>query len=322
MTTKRLLQISLLLLPVLIAGSARADSWPSRPVTLVVPFAAGGVSDVTTRMLAAKLRAEFEQSFIVENRTGAGGNVGAAYVANASPDGYTFLQGTSAHVTNMSLYKKLPYNFTRDLTPVAPISRVPVVVVVHPSLPVTTLADFMRYAKSPGNSVNYGSGGSGSVTHLAPAVFAKMSNTPMTHVPYKGNAPALVDLLGGRIQVVFSPMIDAISHVRAGRLKALSITTNSRSPLLPEVQTVAESVPGYEVAMWNGIFSPAGTPPEIVDKLGAAIARILRQPDTVKFLADQGSEPLISGPGEFKRFVDSEMPKWRTLVETAGARVE
>lgn len=301
---------------------AAESSWPVKPVTIVIPFAIGGVSDVTTRMLAAKLRSEFGQSFLAENRAGAGGNIGADYVAKANPDGYTLFQGTSAHVTNMSLYKTLPYDFIRDFAPVSQISFVPSVLVVHPSLPVKNLGEFIKFVRNPKNVLHYGSGGSGSVTHLAPAVFDKLVGSRMTHVPYKGNGPALTDLMGGQIEVVFSPFIDAITFIKAGKLRALGMTTKTRSALLPDLQAIAELVPGYEVVLWNGIFAPAKTPPEIVNRLSEAIARIIKQPDTRKFLADHGSEPVSSTPAQFREFIASEVPKWRTLVEVSGARVE
>jgi tripartite-type tricarboxylate transporter receptor subunit TctC len=323
MKLKSVLGICFLVVFTFASGTCGAqEPWPSRSVTIVVPFAAGGVSDVTTRMLAAKLRTEFEQAFVIENRAGAGGNIGAEFVAKASPDGYTLLQGTSAHVTNVSLYKNLAYDFIKDFAPVSQISSVPSVLVVHPSMPVKDLAEFIKYAKDTKTPLNYGSGGSGSVLHLAAAVFDKRVGTRMIQVPYKGNAPALTDLLGGQIQLVFSPVIDALSHINAGRLKPLGVTTKVRSPLLPNLTAIAELLPGYEVVLWNGIFAPAGTPPAIVDKLSGAIRKIIQQPETKKFLADLGSEPVSSTPQEFKKFVSEELPKWRALVETAGARVE
>lgn len=323
MQTNHALKIFCSLALLLAASLAHAaDPWPTRPVTIVVPFAPGGVSDVTTRMLAMKLRVELGQPFVVENRGGAGGNLGADFVARASPDGYTLLQGTSAHVTNVSLYKNLSYDFIRGFVPVSQISSVPSVLVVNPSLPVADLAQFIKYAQDPKNHINYGSGGSGSILHLAAAVFAQRIGARMTQVAYKGNAPALVDLLGGQIQVVFSPVIDALSHVQAGTLKALAITTKSRSSLLPNLPAISETLPGYEVVLWNGIFAPVGTPPEIVNKLSEAIGRIIQQPETRKYLAELGSEPVSSTPQAFKEFVASELPKWRALVETAGAKVE
>jgi tripartite-type tricarboxylate transporter receptor subunit TctC len=310
---------------VLAAGTAAevlADTWPSKPISIVVPFAAGGSSDVTARMLAAKLRAEFGQNFVVENRPGAGGNIGADAVAKAAPDGYTLLLATSTHVTNPALYKSLPYDFLRDLVPVSQVAFIPSVLVVNPSVPAKTLPEFIKLIQDAKGAVNYGSSGSGSSPHLAAAVFNKMAKGNMTHVPYKGSAPALADLLGGQIQAVFSPFVDALPHIKAGKLRALGMTSKGRSALLPELPAIGEALPGYDVVLWNGIFAPARTPPDIVARLSEAIAKIVRQPDTKKLLAEQGSEPVSSTPAEFRDFVASEAPRWRSLVELSGARVE
>jgi len=305
-----------------LAGNAAAADWPAKPVTIVVPFAAGGSSDVTARMLATKLRERFGQTFIVENRPGAGGNIGASAVAKAAPDGYTVLLATSSHVTNLSLYKSLNYHFIDDLVPVSPVAVIPSILVVNPAVPAANLPEFIKLIQDGKASVAYGSSGSGSSPHLCAAVFAAMAKGQMVHVPYKGSGPALLDLLGGQIQAVFSPFVDALPHVKSGRLRALGMTSKSRSPLLPDLPAIGEALPGYEVVLWNGIFAPAKTPPEIVSSLNAAITAILQQEDTRRTLADQGSEPFISSAAEFRQFVVKEVPKWRNLVEVSGARVE
>ncbi|SEK16153.1 MULTISPECIES: tripartite tricarboxylate transporter substrate binding protein [unclassified Variovorax] len=303
-------------------SAAAADAWPAKPVTIIAPFAAGGSTDLTARMIAAKLREQLGQSFVVDNRAGAAGNIGADMVAKAAPDGYTLLLATSSHVTNMALYKSLSYDFVRDLVPVAPVAFIPSVLVVHPSVPAKDLAGFIQLIRDPAGKVNYGSSGGGSSPHLAAEVFNKMAKGQMVHVPYKGSGPALVDLLGGQIQAVFSPFVDALPYIKAGKLRALGMTSKRRSPLLPELPAIGEALPGYDVVLWNGIFAPAKTPPKVVAKLNAAIGAILRQEETKRLLAEQGSEPLIETPDEFRKFVAAEVPKWRSLVDLAGARVD
>lgn len=304
-----------------LAPHALAQAWPAKSVTIVVPFAPGGSTDATARMLAAKLRAVLNQNFIVENKPGAGGNIGADFVAKAPPDGYTLLLATSSHVTNISLYKSLPYDFTRDLAPVSQVAVIPSLLVVNPAVPARTLPEFIRLAQDP-KAVSYGSSGSGSSPHLAAEVFNKMAGGKMVHVPYKGSGPALVDLLGGQIQAVYAPFIDALPHVRAGKLRPLGMTSKGRSNLLPDVPAIAEVLPGYEVVLWNGIFAPARTPPEVLSRLSQAIGEVLRQEETKKLLAEQGSEPMGSTPEAFRQYVTSEIPKWKALVELSGAKVE
>ena len=305
-----------------LAPAAFAQAWPSRPVTIVVPFAAGGSSDATARMLAARLRDRLGQTFVVDNKPGAGGNVGADLVAKAAPDGYTLLLATSSHVTNLSLYKSLPYDLVRDLAPVSQVAVIPSLLVVNPSVPAKNLPEFIRLVRDTSAPVSYGSSGSGSSPHLSAEVFNKMAGGRMVHVPYRGSGPALVDLLGGQIQAVFAPFVDALPHVRAGKLRPLGMTSKSRSALLPEVPAIAEALPGYEVVLWNGIFAPARTPPEVVQRLSQAIAEVLRTEDTKKLLAEQGSEPMASTPEEFRRFIAAEIPKWKGLVEMSGAKVD
>ena len=305
-----------------LAPAAFAQAWPARPVTIVVPFAAGGSSDATARMLAARLRDRLGQSVVVDNKPGAGGNVGADHVAKAAPDGYTLLLATSSHVTNISMYKSLPYDFVRDLAPVSQVAVIPSLLVVNPNVPAKNLPEFIKLIRDPGVPVSYGSSGSGSSPHLSAEVFNKMAGGRMVHVPYRGSGPALVDLLGGQTQAVFAPFVDALPQVRAGKLRPLGMTSKSRSALLPEVPAIAEALPGYEVVLWNGIFAPARTPPEVVARLSQAIAEVLRSEDTKKLLAEQGSEPLASTPEEFRRYIASEIPKWKSLVEMSGAKVD
>ncbi len=299
-----------------------AQSWPAKPITLIVPFAAGGSTDVTGRMLAARLRAELGQSVVVENRGGAGGNIGAEAAAKAAPDGHTIFLMTSTHVTNISLYKNLSYDLMRDFQPVTQVAFIPNALVVVNSVPVNNLAEFVRLVQDQKNTIHYGSAGNGSSPHIAAALFNSMAKGHMIHIPYKGTGPAIVDLLGGQIHAIFSPLVDVLPHIKAGKVKALGITTKARSALFPELPAIGEVLPGYEVALWNGLLVPAKTPHEVVNKLSEAVAKILRQPEVRKLLAEQGSEPVGNTPAEFRDFIASEVPKWRSLVEVSGAKIE
>jgi len=304
------------------AWPATTDPWPSKVIKLVVPYPPGGSTDVTARVVAENLRPELGRSVVVENKGGAAANIGADYVAKSAPDGYTLLMATSTHATNPSLYKSLPYDFARDFTPISQIAFIPNLLVVNPGVPVATLSEFIKYVKETTRKVNYGSAGNGSSQHLSGALFNSMVGGNMEHIAYKGGAPATADLVGGQIQAVFAPLVEVLSFVQAGKLKALGITTNKRSPLLPEVPAIGEFLRGYEVALWNGILVPTGTPDAIVQKLNAAIVKVLGQPDIRKRLADQGSEPVGSSPAEFKQFIGTEMEKWKALVKLSGAQAE
>jgi len=304
------------------AFPAFADTWPSRPIKLVVPYPPGGSTDVTARVIAESLRPLLGQPVIIDNRPGAGGNIGAEAVAKSAPDGYTFLMATSTHVTNMSLYKNLPYDFVQDLAPVAQITFIPNVLVVGANLPVGNLAEFIAYVKSGKSPVNYGTAGNGSSQHLSSALFNSMVQGNMVHVPYKGGAPATADLLAGQIQAYFGPLVEVLPHIRGGKVKALGITTKKRSPVLPDVPTIAEALPGYEVALWNAILAPAKTPADIVSKLNEAIVKVLNQADVKARFAEQGSEPVGSSPAEFKQFIAAEVGKWKELVRISGAKIE
>ena len=304
------------------AFPAFADTWPSRPIKLVVPYPPGGSTDVTARVIAESLRPLLGQPVIIDNRPGAGGNIGAEAVAKSAPDGYTFLMATSTHVTNMSLYKNLPYDFVQDLAPVSQTAFIPNVLVVGTNLPVGNLAEFIAYVKSGKYPVNYGTAGNGSSQHLSSALFNSMVQGNMVHVPYKGGAPATADLLAGQIQAYFGPLVEVLPHIRGGKVKALGITTKKRSPVLPDVPTIAESLPGYEVALWNAILAPAKTPADIVNKLNEAIVKVLNQADVKARFAEQGSEPVGSSPAEFKQFIAAEVGKWKELVRISGAKIE
>jgi tripartite-type tricarboxylate transporter receptor subunit TctC len=306
----------------LFSCAALAEPWPTKPIRLVVPYPPGGSTDITARVVADNLRPLLGQPVVIDNRPGAAGNIGAEAVAKSAPDGYTLLMATSTHATNPSLYKSLPYDFVKDLAPVSQVTFIPNLLVVGPKVPAASLAEFIAYAKGTANPVTYGSAGNGSSQHLSGALFNSMVSGSMVHVPYKGGAPATADLLAGQIQAVFAPLVEVISHVKAGKLTALGITTRKRSPLLPDVPAISEALPGYEVALWNGILAPARTPAEIVTRLNEAIVRVLPQPDVKGRLAEQGSEPVGSAPGDFRQFIEAETEKWRTLVRISGARAE
>lgn len=299
-----------------------ADPWPTRPIKLIVPFAAGGSTDLTARLVAEQLRNVLGQPVVVENRVGGAANIGALAVAKADPDGYTLLMATSTHVTNMSLFKNLQYDFVRDFAPVSQIAFIPNVLVVTPQVPAANLADFIAYAKSGRHTLSYGSAGHGSSQHLSGSLFNYMIDGKILHVPYKGGSQATQDLIAGQIQLTFGPMVEVIEFIRSGHIKALGVTTLARSPLLPDVPAINEALPGYEVALWNGILAPAKTPPDIVQKLGDAIARVVRQPEMKAKLLEQGSDPVGNTPDQFAKFIASEVGKWDRLVKLSGAQIE
>ena len=304
------------------APSAMADNWPSRPITLVVPLAPGGSTDATARLIAQKLPKELGQPVVVENRAGAGGNIGADYVAKAAPDGYTFLMHTSTLMTNVTLYKNMPIDVQKDLAPVSRVSLIPNVLMVNTKFPAKTLADFIAYVKEHKDAVNYGSAGNGTSQQLSGALFSKMAGIQMTHVPYKGGAPANADLLAGQIQAVFSPMVEILPFIDSGKLRPLAVTTSERSPRLPDVPAVAEVLPGYEVVLWNGVWAPAGTPPSIIQHMNRAINAVLNDSDVKKVLRDQGSTPAGDTPEAFQQLVSTEIKKWGDLVRLSGASIE
>jgi tripartite-type tricarboxylate transporter receptor subunit TctC len=260
---------------------------------------------------------------VVENRPGAGGNIGSEAVARSAPDGHTLAMGTSStHATNPALYRNLPYQPLRDFAPVSQVAFIPNLLVVHPDVAARDLPALIALGKARPGSLNFGNAGSGTSQHLSAAMIASRAGIEVTHVAYRGGAPAVTDLLGGKIQAMAAPLVEVIGHVQAGRLRAVAITTARRSALLPEVPTVAETIPGFEVALWNGIFAPAGTPAAAVLRMSAAIAQAMRTDDMRAKLAQQGSEPVGSTPEQFAAFIATEIPKWAELVRISGATVE
>ena len=316
---------AVLALSVLVFGFCevtQAQTWPTRPITMVVPFAAGGSTDITARMLAEKLGGILGQNIVVENKTGAGGNIGAAAVARATPDGYTILLHTSTLTANVSLYKNMGFSVQKDLVPVSQVALIPNVLMVNNDFQAKTLKDFVEIVKQKKVAVNYGSSGSGASNHLAGVLFNNMVGGDMVHVPYKGGSLANNDLLAGQVQAVFSPLVEVLGFLDSGKLRPLGVTTKSRIAKLPDVPAIDEVLPGFEIVLWNGIFVPAGTPKDIVQKLSTAIQSVLQDPSVLKKLAEQGSTPIKSNPDKFKKVIDAEIVKWGDLIKMAGARVD
>jgi len=304
--------------------AAHAQSYPAKPVTIVVPFAAGGTTDILARVIGQALNKELGQSVLVDNRAGAGGNIGAQLAAKAVPDGHTLFMGTvGTHAINQSLYRKLPFDPVKDFAPLTRVAMVPNLLVAHPGKPYKNVKELVAYAKANPGRVNFGSSGSGSSIHLSGELFNALAKVDMVHVPYKGSAPAVTDLVGGQIDVMFDNMPSAIQHVRSGRLRALAVTTAKRSPELPDVPTIGEAgVPGYEATSWFGMFAPAGTPAPVVARLNAALVKVLADPAVKKKLAEQGAEPYSETPEQFAEFIRKESAKWSKVVKESGASAD
>ena len=301
---------------------AMAQAYPVRAVRIIVPVAPGGALDITARLMAQWLSERLGQSFIIENRPGASTNIGIEAVAHAAPDGYTLLLIPASVTVNATLFEKLNFNFIRDIAPVASISRVPLVMEVNLSVPAKTVPEFIAYAKSNPGKVTMASGGTGSTSHVGGELFKIMTGIDMLHVPYRGGAPALTDLLGGQVQVMFSPLPESIATVKAGKVRALAVTTATRSEALPDVPPVGDSVPGFEASTWQGIGAPAGTPIEIIDRLNKEINTALADPQIKARLADLGSIPAPMSPAEFKNMIVAETDKWGKVVRTANIKPE
>jgi tripartite-type tricarboxylate transporter receptor subunit TctC len=301
---------------------ARAQVYPSRPVRIVVGFPPAGGADIFARLMGQWLSERLGQQFIIENRPGAASNIATEAVVRALADGYTLLLITNPNVINATLYDKLNYNFIRDIAPVASIDRVPNVMEVHPSVPTRTVPEFIAYAKANPAKINMASGGNGTSQHVAGELFKMMTGVNLVHVPYRGAGPALVDLLGGQVQVMFASMSSSIEYVRAGKLRALAVTIATRSPVLPDLPTVAEFVPGYEFSFWTGIGAPRTTPAEIVDKLNKEINTALGDPTFKARLADVGGSALSGSPADFGKLIAEETEKWAKVIRAANIKPE
>jgi tripartite-type tricarboxylate transporter receptor subunit TctC len=306
----------------LFSGPAPALDYPTRPVRLVVPVAPAGGADITARLIGQWLSERLGQQFIIENRPGGGTNIGTEMVAHAPADGYTLLLVNLTHAINATLYEKLNYNFARDIEPVASIIGVSNVVEIHPSVPAKTLPEFIAYAKANPGKINMGSAGNGSSSHMAGELFKMMAGVNLVHVPYRGQGPAMTDLLGGQLQVIFATTPGTTEYVRTGKLRALAVTTRERADPLPEVPTVADFVPGYESSQWYGIGEPKGTPAEIVNKLNRETNAALVDPRMKARLADLGGTMLPGSPADFAKLIASEIEKWGRVVKFAGIRAD
>lgn len=305
------------------AGPAAAQEFPTRPVTLVIPFAAGGSTDLVGRLIAERMAAELGQPVVVENKGGAGGNLGAAQVAKASPDGYTILMGTVAtHALNPALYKKMPYDPITSFAPVSLLVVVPNVLVVNPDFPAKTTEELIALLKKDPGKYSYASSGNGTPLHLSGELFKSMADVDMQHIPYQGAGPALVDVLSGQVPIMFDNLPSSTSHIKSGKLRALGVTTAKRAPSFPDVPAIAEAVPGYETYTWNAVFAPAGTPPEVVAKLNAAANKALADPKVQARLADFSAVSVGSTPEELGEHVKKEIAKWAPIVKASGAQLD
>jgi len=304
--------------------AAQAQTFPTKAITIIVPFSAGGTTDILARVLGQFMSKDLGQPVIIDNRAGAGGNIGTQLVARAAPDGYTILMGTvGTHAINQSLYPKLAFDPIKDFAPLTRVALVPNLLVANPAQPFKTVKELMAYAKANPGKVTFGSSGSGTSIHLSGELFKQMAGVDIQHVAYKGSAPAVNDLLGNHIAIMFDNMPSAISHVKAGKLRPLAVTTAQRSPALPDVPTIAEAgVPGYEATSWFGLLAPAGTPAPVVTKLNAAILKALADPDVKKKLLEQGAEPAGETPAQFAAFIASETVKWGKIVKQSGATAQ
>ena len=302
--------------------AAAAATWPDKPVTLVVPYPPGGPTDIVARSVAQGLGDELGQTVIVDNRSGAGGNIGADMVAKSAPDGYTLLLATTAHAINMSLFKNLGYDTRKSFAPISLLTKGPLVIVTRPDLPAQNVRELIALAKASPGKLTFASSGNGQSTHLSAELFNTMAGTRMVHVPYRGSAPAMTDVMGGQADIMFNTMLSSMPYVKDGKLRALAVTSVARSPAAPDVPTVGESgLDGYEATAWNGLMAPAGTPDAVVQKLNAALQKVLGRPDLQKQFAQQGFDADWMTPAEYGQFLDDEIRKWAEVVKVSGATV-
>jgi len=305
------------------AAGAFAQDWPNRPVRFIVPYAPGGGVDIVARLIAPKLSQSLGEAFVIDNRGGAGGNIGTALGAKAEPDGYTIVMAAAAFAINASLYRKLPFDPEKDFVPVSLIAGTPNILAVHPSVPAKSVKELIALAKAKPHALNYASAGNGTTSHLAAELFKSMTDVDVVHVPYKGTSPAVTAMLSGESQVMFAPALALVGHIKANKLRALAITSAQRSPAFPDLPTVAESgVPGFEARQWYGVVAPAGTPKEIVSRLSSEIAKIVQTPELKKHFTVEGSEPIGSSPEEFGKYIHAEIAKWAKVVKASGAQVD
>ncbi|MBD7962064.1 tripartite tricarboxylate transporter substrate binding protein [Comamonas avium] len=302
---------------------AWASDYPNKPVKLVVPYPPGGPTDIVARVVAQKLQEQMGQSFFIENRPGAGANIGAEAVARSPADGYTLVVATTAHAINPSLFAKLSYSITKDFAPISQLTSGPLVIVTNPATPANNVKELIALAKSKQGGLNYASSGNGQSTHLSAELFNAMGGVKMAHVPYKGSAPALTDVMGGQADLMFDTMLSSMPHVKAGKLKALAVTSSQRSPSAPGIPTVAESgLPGYEAIAWNGLLAPAGTPKEVVDRLSAELKKVLDNPEVAQRFEAQGFAAAWNTPTAYAGFLQAEVDKWGKVVKASGARID
>jgi tripartite-type tricarboxylate transporter receptor subunit TctC len=305
------------------AQNARpAGDYPQKPVRIIVGYPAGGPTDVIARTLAQKLSLAFGQQVIVDNRPGASGMIGAELAVKAPPDGYTLLTVPITYAVTPSVYPKMPYDAEKDLAPVALVAAAPFILVVHPTLPVKTVKELIALAKSRRGQINFASASNGGMPHLAGELFNSMAGVKLTHIPYKGAAPATVDLLAGQVSLMFNNMLSAMPQVKTGKLRAIAVTSAKRSPAVPDLPTVAETIPGYEASGWYGAFAPAATPRDIIARLNAEMNKLMRLPDVAQRLAGDGVEAVSMTPAEFGAYLHSEIVKWGKVVKASGATVD
>lgn len=320
---KKALTVVLAALGLVVSVTAQAQAYPGKAVKLVVPYPPGGPTDIVARVIGQKLFEQTGQQFIVDNRAGAGGNIGAEAVARSPADGYTLLIATTAHAINMSLFKKLGYDTLKDFAPVSLLTYGPLVIVTHPSLPVQNVRELIALAKAKPDSINFASSGNGQSTHLSGELFNTMAGVKMTHIPYKGSAPALTDVMGGQASLMFDTMLSAMPFVKAGKLKALAVTSATRSPAAPDLPTVAESgIPGFETFAWNGVLVPLGTPKDVVARLSAELKRAMEAPEVKERFSAQGFAAAWNTPEAFGTFLQAEVDKWSMVVKASGTTVD
>jgi len=314
--------IALVALSLPFVRPAVAADYPTKPVHWIVPYPPGGTTDILARLMGQWLSERLGQQFIIENKPGGGNNIGTEAVVNAAPDGYTLLLVNPAHGINATLYKRLTFNVMRDIMPVAGLMRVPNVMEVHPNFPAKTVAEFIAYGKANPGKINMASSGNGTSVHMSGEMFMAMTGIKMTHVPYRGSAPALIDIIAGTVDVMFDNMPSSIEHIRAGKLRALAVTTEKRSEALPDVPTVADTVPGYEASAWFGIGMPRNTPADVIEKLNKTVNEVLGDPKMKARLAELGGAPMPTTPADFGKIMADETAKWKKVVEFSGASVE